>query len=313
MGKCAFLFPGQGSQEIGMGADLIDPDPFTADLLAIGSDLAHEDLKELCRHGPARKLLHPACLQPALVAVCLGYWKKLAATGVVPDYIAGHSLGEITSLAVAGIVSPDDCIKIAAKRGRLMENVAAACNGGMLAIMFISVDIVEKLLAEIAEPRRIVIANDNAPDQVVVSGDVQLLDRVAARIAAEKLGKTRRVDVLGPWHSPFMNDAQLEFEQWVTEVPFTSPRLPVVFNATASSESDPMVIKQLVTGQLTRPVYWRTSMETINAAGVDTLYEIGPQRVLSGLARINGFKKGTAIHNINNLRGIERLHERVPG
>jgi malonyl CoA-acyl carrier protein transacylase len=108
-----------------------------------------------------------------------------------------------------------------------------------------------------------------------------------------------------------MAKAQLEFEAWVADVPFSSPTVPLVFNATAATETDPQVIRNLVTRQLTQPVYWRKCMDAIRASGVDTLYEVGPQRVLSGLARINGFKKGAVIHNINNLRGIERVHETV--
>ncbi|MBN1307848.1 MAG: ACP S-malonyltransferase [Chitinispirillaceae bacterium] len=306
MGKRAFLFPGQGSQETGMGSDLLRHDPFTRALFVDASDTVHEDLEKLCLHGPVRQLMHARFLQPALVSVCLGYWHRLVENGIRPDVVLGHSLGEITSLAAAGIVAPEVCLQIAIKRGELMDSVARNCKGGMLAILFVPLATVQRLIAEIGEGR-IVLANDNAPEQVVVSGESLFLDRIAAHIAREKLGKCRRVEVVGPWHSPFMDASRAVFETWVASIPFSVPNVPVVFNATAAPERDPLIIKQLISGQLNRPVFWRKCMESLKAIGVDTLYEIGPQRVLSGLARINGFRKGTAIHTVSGLRDIDRV------
>lgn len=307
MQKCAFLFPGQGSQEIGMGSDLIGNDPFTTNLLKEASDIVHEDCAKLCLHGPARKLMEARFLQPSLVAVCLGYWKRLMESGIWPDVVSGHSLGEITSLAAAGVVSPEVCLRIAIKRGELMDEVARRIKGGMLAVLFVPLATVELLIDEIGSEGRLVLANDNAPEQVVVSGESQFLERFAARISAEKLGKCRMVEVIGPWHSPFMNESREIFEDWVASITFNPPQCPIIFNATAAPEHDPSKIKQLITGQLTRPVFWRKCMETIRVMGVNTIFEIGPQRILSGLARINGFKKGSIIYSINNLRGIERI------
>jgi [acyl-carrier-protein] S-malonyltransferase len=306
MGQIAFLFPGQGSQEIGMGGDLIGDDSFTRSLFTCASELVREDLQKLCLHGPMRRLMDARFLQPAMVAVCLGYWMRLVERGIRPDVVLGHSLGEITSLTVAGIVSPETCIQIAAKRGELMDHVAQTCNGGMLAIMFVPLTTIKKMINDIGDPQKVVLANDNAPDQAVISGDIIELNRIAARITGEKLGKCRKVEVVGPWHSPFMSEAREIFEKWVEPVHFTAPEIPLIFNATGAPETDPSIIKNLVTWQLTRPVFWRKCMETIKTMGVDILYEIGPQRILSGLARINGFKKGTTINDISNLRGIER-------
>ena len=310
MGKTALLFPGQGSQTIGMGSDIIGGDTFTQSLFNCASELLHEDLIAICLNGPMKRLMQARFLQPALVAVCLGYWNRLIHT-ITPDYIVGHSLGEITSLAAAGVVTPEDCLRIATKRGELMDAVAASCNGGMMAVMFTPLEKIESLLQSIGEPERLVLANDNAPEQIVLSGDVRLLERFAAQIVAKKLGKCRRVEVIGPWHSPYMKEARDIFERWVAPVIFNQPKIPIIFNATSLPEDDPQKIKHLVTGQLVYPVFWRTSMETLRHREVDTLFEIGPQRILSGLARINGFKKGSHIFNINNLRGVERALQAV--
>ena len=305
MGQKAFLFPGQGSQEIGMGQDLFKDDPFFRSLISLASDLAKADLEKICLRGPEKTLLQARFLQPALVAICLGYLNRLQNAGVKADVVLGHSLGEITSLAASGVVSFEDAIKIASKRGELMDEVASEVGGGMLAVMFMPLDQVESLLEEINEPESIVLANDNAPDQVVLSGRDDLLEKFAQLIALRRLGKSKKVHVNGPWHSPFLRNARVQFENWAEDYRFTKPSIPLVLNATAKTENHPTTIKHLVTWQLTNPVFWRESMETLHNAGVDTLYEIGPGRILSGIARVNGFKKETVVFNINNLRGID--------
>ena len=186
-----------------------------------------------------------------------------------------------------------------------MDSAAAVCNGGMLAIIFMPLEKVEELIDEFNEPQRLVLANDNAPDQIVLSGDLELLDKMAQLISDRQLGKTKKVLVAGPWHSPYMKSAREEFERWTEPLKFKRPLIPIVLNATSKPEEHTTTIKHLVTWQLTSPVYWRESMNYLRNAGINTLYEIGPGRILSGLARVNGFKKETRIFNINNLRGIE--------
>jgi len=305
MGKIAFVFPGQGSQEIGMGHDLFKDDTYFKSLVSLANELTGTDLEKLCLRGPEKMLVQARYLQPALVTVCLGFFNRLRQVGIKADVVLGHSLGEITSLAAADIVSAEDAIRIASKRGELMDKVATDVSGGMLAVMFMPLEQVESLLEEINEPNGLVLANDNAPDQIVLSGRNDLLEKFASIIAERHLGKSKRVNVIGPWHSPYMCAARFEFEEWAENYRFKKPSTSIVLNATAKTESHPSTIKHLVTWQLTSPVFWRESMNMIREMGVDTFYEIGPGRVLSGIARVNGFKKETVIFNINNLRGIE--------
>ncbi|MBN1602958.1 MAG: ACP S-malonyltransferase [Chitinispirillaceae bacterium] len=307
MRKSAFLFPGQGSQEIGMGYDLFKDDAYFRSLISLADEITGENLEKICLQGPDRVLMQAGILQPALVCICLGYLRRLSERGVTADFILGHSLGEITSLAASGVVSDEDAIRIAAKRGELMDQVASGCNGGMLAVMFVPLGDVEQLLREFEAPEKIVFANDNAPDQVVLSGDLEYLDKFASVISERKLGKCKKVPVVGPWHSPFMSKARCEFEEWAESIAFKKPGISLILNATSKTETHPATIKHLVSWQLTSPVFWRKSMDLIRESGVDTIYEIGPGRVLSGLARVNGFKKNTTIYNINTLSGIDSV------
>ncbi len=305
--KTAFLFPGQGSQEVGMGADLFASSAFFRSLVAVGSDMVHTDLRKVCLRGPERELIKPSRLQPLLSAVSLGYQRELVERGAEPDVILGHSLGEITSLGATGVTSPEDTIRIAAYRGLLMDETAQRVQGGMMAVLFVSLEDIETLLTELDAPDRVVLANDNAPEQVVLSGDNEILADIERIVVERHGGKCRRIGVIGPWHSHYMTEARHTFEDWAERIPFARPRTPFVLNALAREERHPSTIKHLVTYQLTSPVYWRECMNRLREMGINTIIEVGPGRVLSGLARVNGFRKGVELLNANNLRGIDTI------
>lgn len=301
-----FLFPGQGSQEIGMGSDLFKGDSHFSSLVTLGSDLTREDLEKLCLRGPEKRLRRAQFLQPLLTAVSLGYLRHVRERGITPHAVLGHSLGEITSLAASGVISDEEAVVMAAKRGEFMDEAAARCNGGMMAVLFTPLDKVNEILSAMDRPRDIVLANDNAPDQIVVSGDMGALEEFSRLLHAAGVGKTKSILVAGPWHSPFMESAREEFGRWVAPVSFKAPREPLMLNAAGAFVTDPVVIKDLVTRQLVSPVFWRACMESLRVMKADVFLEIGPQRVLSGLVRVNGYPKTTRVYNVNNLTGLNR-------
>ena len=292
-----------------MAQDLFDTQSDFRALIELGSDLTHENLESLCLRGPEKRLRRSFFLQPILVAVSLGYLKRLAEQESMPDVVLGHSLGEITALAAAGIVSDRQAIAIAAKRGEMMDRAASMCSGGMLAVLSVPLETVDELLAEIGEPDRITVANDNAPDQVIISGSIDLLTQFSDHMIARGLGRCRSLPVAGPWHCPLMSQARLEFEHWIEAIDFLAPNTPIILNATGAAESDPQRIRQLISGQLTAPVRWRDCMNQLKRMEVNLLLEVGPGRVLSGLARANGLAGETRIFNINNLRGLAHYRE----
>jgi len=178
-----------------------------------------------------------------------------------------------------------------------------------LAVLSVSVEAVRALIEEMGDPEHLTVANDNAPGQIILSGTSDLLARFAERAAAQKMGRCKKLSVSGPWHSPLMKEARATFEEWIADVSFLPPAKDLVLNATGRAEADPETIRHLISRQLTSPVLWRTCMATLVRMGPDRLLEIGPGRVLSGLARLNGLGGDLRVFNINNLRGIKRVCE----
>jgi [acyl-carrier-protein] S-malonyltransferase len=300
-----FLFPGQGSQEVGMGADLFRSDPAFRNLIAAASQLVGEDLEQTCLRGPGKKLMRPRFLQPLLVAVSLGYLRRLLERGLEPGMVLGHSLGEITALAAAGVVTFKDAVRIAAKRGELMEATAANLDGGMMAV---TLQDRRPLLEWLESPEispSVALANDNARTQVALSGKLSTLKAGAEFVAKHKLGTCRFLAVSGPWHSPLMAEAATLFDDWLRTIHFQLPRLPLLFNATARRADYLQEIRSTISSALTKPVQWTSCMAAVAAMNPRSLFEVGPGRVLSGLARANGFGGTTTVFSVSNLRGVE--------
>lgn len=311
MGKSVFLFPGQGSQEVGMGRDLFLSDRYFCKLVDEASELTHADLKTLCLKGPEKKLTQARYVQPLIVAISLGLLRHVQGKGIKPDFVVGHSLGEVTALAASGVIDDRSAVAISIKRGQLMDEAAAACNGGMMAVLSIELEKIKAIIHELDLHEAIYIANDNAPQQVVISGEQTAFDLFSARVAREG-GRCKKINVAGPWHSSFIKGAYEVFRSWIQSVPFNEPRVSLICNGKALPESNPETIKDLLSLQLCSPVYFRQCLEYLRGQDVKSFFEIGPGRVLSGLVRANGFMRGVDVRAISTVQGAVSAMEGCP-
>jgi [acyl-carrier-protein] S-malonyltransferase len=284
MNSTAFLFPGQGSQYVGMGQELFGQSPKVRELFDHAEEYTGLPLKELCFNGPLDQLTLTRNLQPAITTINLAILTCLEEAGLSPDVVAGHSLGEYSALYASGVLSLEDTLKLVSARGALMDQAAQKYPGAMAAVMGLSSGALEEILAELSREGAIGAANYNTPDQVVISGEKDLIDRAAQQINRAG-GRAVPLAVSGAWHSPLMSEAMDAFESVLKPVPFQAPRCTVLFNVTGKAEADPAKIKEIMGQQIGRSVRWADLVGTMMAQGISRFVEVGPKKVLLGLVR----------------------------
>jgi [acyl-carrier-protein] S-malonyltransferase len=287
MKKTAILFPGQGSQYIGMGQALIEADQESAALMEMAEDVSGFPLKKLCLEGPMEDLTRVLHLQPALTAINLMCWQQLkkALPDFTPAYAGGHSLGEYSALQAAGVLSAQDTMTLVTKRGELMEREGAANPGGMLAVLGLDIEAIDNLLNTYTGPGIIVVANHNAEQQIIISGDQAGLDGFSQVCKENGAKKTIPLKVSVANHSPLVAGAVEDFSACMAAVDFNAPQIPVLFNVTASQESQPETIREIMARQIASRVRWYESMNQMIEGGVEVFIELGPKTVLTGMMR----------------------------
>ena len=275
----AWLFPGQGSQQVGMGRDLYQADAAVRGLFAEASERSGLDIATLCFEGPAEALQLTEHAQPCLLTVSVAYGQALAARGLAPACVAGHSLGEYSALVVAGVLAFGDAVHAVRRRGQLMASTGA---GAMAAVLGLDDSLVEQACADAGE---VMPANYNAPRQVVISGTAEAVARASA--IARALGATRvaPLNVSGPFHSSLMRPVAAELAGVLGGLHFSDARMPVVCNVDGAIHQKADDFPPLLVRQVAEPVRWSAVMRCLLAAGVGRCVEVGPGRVLSGLMR----------------------------
>lgn len=286
----AFVFPGQGSQAVGMGQALAAAFPIARETFEEVDDALDQHLSRLMFEGPAEELTLTENAQPALMAVSLAIVRVLGAEagfelGKNGRFVAGHSLGEYSALAAAGSLDLPTTARLLKRRGRAMQAAVAVGEGAMAALLGLDLDTVREIAEEASQGEVCSPANDNAPGQVVVSGHKAAVER-AVQLAATRGGRRSiMLPVSAPFHCSLLQPAADEMAEALGDITLQAPSLPLVSNVTASAVVDPQEIRKLLVEQVTAPVRWREGVLYMKEAGVEQLVEIGAGKVLSGLAR----------------------------
>jgi len=286
MKKTAILFPGQGSQFIGMGQTFVNQDPEAAALMDLAERISGFPLRTLCFAGPLEDLTRVLYLQPALTVINLICWQQLQKLlpGFTPAFFAGHSLGEYSALHGAGVLTLEETLALVTKRGELMEREGALHPGGMRAVIGLGIKEIEALLAGFAGPGVAVVANHNTAAQIVLSGDMAGLDAISVQCAAQG-AKVIPLQVSVANHSPLVAGAVPDFSAFMDSIDFRPPAVPVLFNVTGEVEQDPAAIKAIMARQIASRVRWLPIIERMVAEGVEVLVELGPKNVLTGMMK----------------------------
>ncbi len=284
-GRTAFVFPGQGSQYVGMTTKL---GPAT---LAQQSLFGHADqalgfpLLQLIEEGPEDELIKTSNAQPALLVVGLAAALALQERGYQPEIVMGHSLGEYTALVFAGVIAFSDALKLVRKRGMLMEQAAKKTPGKMAAVIGADPDALSQLVQDCQDAGVLEITNFNSPKQVVLSGEEAAIELILDRIKETRAGRAMELNVSAPFHCSLMRPMAEEFKQALQSVEFSAPQQLFIDNVTGQAESDPERIRQKLVDQLDHPVQWVRSVASAVEAGATRFVECGPKTVLTGLIK----------------------------
>lgn len=303
--KLAIVFPGQASQSVGMGRELCEKVPESAAAFAEADAALGEDFRKVIFEGPDAALNLTANTQPAVLTVSVAAWRALAKArpGLEPAFLAGHSLGEYSAHVAAGTISFRDAVATVRKRGQFMQEAVPVGVGAMAALMGIEAEPLAQVCAETAQGQVVSPANDNAPGQIVIAGHAEAVQRACDLAKARGCKRAVLLPVSAPFHCALMAPAREKLSPVLDALPFSDPRWPVVANASARPVTVAAEARERLREQVDAPVRWRETLLYFQEQGVDTLVEVGPGTVLSGLAK--RVLKDARILNVQDAASME--------
>lgn len=302
----AFIFPGQGSQFAGMGKDLADNFPAARQVFAEANEALGFDLARLCFEGPDEDLKLTANTQPAILTVSIAAWRTLQAeTGLQPDFVAGHSLGEYSALVCAGALAFTDAVRTVRQRGTFMQEAVPVGTGAMAAMLGIERGELEAICAEAAQGEVVSAANYNSPGQIVIAGHAGAVTRAIEIAKGRGYRKAMLLPVSAPFHCTLMQPAAERLEAVLAGVAAADPQVPVISNVEALPNRAGRRVKELLVAQVCAPVRWDESVQQLATLGVTHYIEIGPGKVLSGL--VKRIVKDAAVANFESAASLDAL------
>ena len=281
----AFLFPGQGSQAVGMGKELAAMYPVARETFDEADEALGYKLSDLCFEGPEEKLRLTEITQPAILTASVAAWRVLESIGLHPSYAAGHSLGEYSAHVAAGTLTFQDAVRTVRNRGKYMQEAVPVGQGAMAAILALSLEQIRAACAEASQGEVCTPANINSPDQVVISGARGAVERAAEMCKQKGAKRAVMLPVSAPFHCALMQPAQDRLAVDLKALEFNAPEVPVMCNVDAALVKDAAASRHALIRQVTGAVRWEESMRAMIAAGVDNFVEVGPGKVLCGLMR----------------------------
>ncbi|MGG3942356.1 ACP S-malonyltransferase [Peribacillus psychrosaccharolyticus] len=312
MGKIAFVFPGQGSQTVGMGKDFYESDQTVQSIFQVADSTLGFSLTDLILNGPQEDLTLTANTQPALLTVSFALYQAVLKAGITPDYTAGHSLGEYSALTASGAMTFKEAVHTVRKRGEYMEEAVPNGIGTMSAVLGMDQAQLEELTADITrEGNTVQLANINCPGQIVISGTTEGVQLAAVKAKENGAKRAIPLNVSGPFHSILMEPAAAKLAETLSSIEVKQAITPVISNVTAQPVTQPEEIKEKLIEQLISPVRWEESIRTLLDLGVDTFIEIGPGKVLSGL--IKKIDRSVSIYSVNDKVSLENTVHALRG
>jgi [acyl-carrier-protein] S-malonyltransferase len=305
MKSIAFIFPGQGSQYVGMGKEFFENFSVAKKTFEEADDTLHFSISRLCFEGPEETLKLTENTQPAILTTSIAALKVLQAEkGMVPQFTAGHSLGEYSALVASEALSFSEAVKIVRLRGKFMQEAVPVGEGAMAAVLGMEREHIEKICEEISSGEILTPANFNSPGQIVIAGHSKAVERAIERVKQEGK-KAVLLPVSAPFHSPLMKPAGERLEKALEEISVADLKIPVVTNVEAEINTAKERVKGLLVAQVSSPVRWEESMRKMVEKGIEQVLEIGPGKVLSGLMkRIDGRVESKNVEDLQTLKKI---------